>query len=164
MRIIFTTKQLAQNTSTAQKPLKHEPMPTLIIVRWTSPNTHSKMARTCTHYATEMNMHTQSSSPPCRFPKNGISWRGSCLPDEHQAFFSEGKIFRCPAYLATSFRENVCDQMGVFWIGRFGLFGIGMHPVCVCVSVCCVVVVFALILIKPEYNKSASVHTHHVGK
>lgn len=42
-----------------------------------------------------------------RFPTNGVSWRGSCLPDEHQSFFTEGKIFRVPAYLATSFRENV---------------------------------------------------------
>jgi len=42
-----------------------------------------------------------------RFPKDGVCFRGGALPDEHRAFFTRGRQYRVPGFLATSFSEDV---------------------------------------------------------
>jgi len=39
------------------------------------------------------------------FPPNARVVRGGGLPDEHKDFFTEGKKFRCPNFLATAFEK-----------------------------------------------------------
>jgi GrpB-like predicted nucleotidyltransferase (UPF0157 family) len=47
-----------------------------------------------------------------KFPPNSVSHRGGALPTEHQDFFTVGKKYRVPMYLATSFSE---DKANEFW-------------------------------------------------
>ena len=44
------------------------------------------------------------------FPDRGITYRGGTIPDDKLAFFEEGKKFRTPAFVATSFKESVADK------------------------------------------------------
>ena len=46
------------------------------------------------------------------FPPGGTTVRGGGLPDEHRDFFTPGKRFRSPGFLATSFSE---DKAYEFW-------------------------------------------------
>jgi len=41
-----------------------------------------------------------------RFPKDGKLWRGSGFKDKYQPFFVEGKKYRVPGFLATSFSQE----------------------------------------------------------
>ena len=45
-----------------------------------------------------------------KFPDHGTTYRGGALPDEHQAFFTVGKKYRVPGFLATSFEESVAER------------------------------------------------------
>jgi len=47
-----------------------------------------------------------------KFPPNAVSHRGGALPQQHHAFFTVGKKYRVPMYLATSFSE---DKAYEFW-------------------------------------------------
>ena len=47
-----------------------------------------------------------------KFPPNAVSHRGGALPRQHHAFFTAGKKYRVPMYLATSFSE---DKAYEFW-------------------------------------------------
>jgi hypothetical protein len=47
-----------------------------------------------------------------KFPPNAVSHRGGALPRQHHAFFTVGKKYRVPMYLATSFSE---DKAYEFW-------------------------------------------------
>jgi GrpB-like predicted nucleotidyltransferase (UPF0157 family) len=47
-----------------------------------------------------------------KFPPNAASHRGGALPLQHHAFFTAGKKYRVPMYLATSFSE---DKAYEFW-------------------------------------------------
>jgi hypothetical protein len=47
-----------------------------------------------------------------KFPRDAISHRGSALPRQHHSFFTVGKKYRAPMYLATSFNE---DKAYEFW-------------------------------------------------
>ena len=47
-----------------------------------------------------------------KFPPNSESHRGGALPLQHHAFFTAGKKYRVPMYLATSFDE---DKAYEFW-------------------------------------------------
>jgi hypothetical protein len=47
-----------------------------------------------------------------KFPPNSESHRGGALPLQHHAFFTAGKKYRVPMYLATSFSE---DKAYEFW-------------------------------------------------
>jgi GrpB-like predicted nucleotidyltransferase (UPF0157 family) len=47
-----------------------------------------------------------------KFPPNSESHRGGALPPQHHAFFTAGKKYRVPMYLATSFSE---DKAYEFW-------------------------------------------------
>lgn len=51
-----------------------------------------------------------------RYPPGGKSHRGGGLPAQHAAFFTAGKKFRVPMYLATSFDEDVAYS---FWLRAF---------------------------------------------
>ena len=51
-------------------------------------------------------------SKSLKFPPNSESHRGGALPLEHHAFFTAGKKYRVPMYLATSFSE---DKAYEFW-------------------------------------------------
>ena len=50
---------------------------------------------------------TRRDPSKLRFPPGGKSHRGGGLPAAHAPFFSGGKKFRVPMYLATSFDEDV---------------------------------------------------------
>jgi hypothetical protein len=50
---------------------------------------------------------TRRDPSKLRFPPGGKSHRGGGLPAAHAPFFSVGKKFRVPTYLATSFDEDV---------------------------------------------------------
>mmetsp|Transcript_15818 Transcript_15818/g.42711 ORF Transcript_15818/g.42711 Transcript_15818/m.42711 type:complete len:141 (-) Transcript_15818:923-1345(-) len=43
------------------------------------------------------------------WPSDGICFRGGALPDKHLSFFTVGKKYRVPGFLATSFKEKVCS-------------------------------------------------------
>jgi hypothetical protein len=45
-----------------------------------------------------------------KFPPNGITYRGGGLPDAHRGFFTAGKKYRVPGFLATSFSRNVAEK------------------------------------------------------
>jgi hypothetical protein len=51
-------------------------------------------------------------SASLKFPPNSESHRGGALPAQHHAFFTQGKKYRVPMYLATSFSE---DKAYEFW-------------------------------------------------
>ena len=53
------------------------------------------------------------------YPAKGVVFRGGGLPDEHRWFFQEGRKYRVPNFLATSFKENRAKQF---------LRGTGPHP------------------------------------
>merc|ERR550514_194306 len=44
------------------------------------------------------------------WPKNWMSHRGTTMPREAVDFFSKGKMYRAPMYLATSCQETVATQ------------------------------------------------------
>ena len=61
------------------------------------------------------NHRTHSNGPlspvrPPAFPKDGETYRGAGLPDEHRAFYTVGKKYRVPGFLATSFKEDVAKR------------------------------------------------------
>ena len=51
-------------------------------------------------------------SASLKFPPNAVSHRGGALPQQHHHFFTVGKKYRVPMYLATSFNE---DKAYEFW-------------------------------------------------
>lgn len=55
---------------------------------------------------------TRRADSALPFPPGGITVRGGGLPDEHRDFFTPGKRFRSPGFLATSFSE---DKAYGFW-------------------------------------------------
>ena len=61
-------------------------------------------------------MRRQGSS---QFPEDGLTFRGGALPLEHFPFFSVGKKYRVPMYLATSFSRDVAERfmMSAAWSG-----------------------------------------------
>jgi len=50
---------------------------------------------------------TRREPSKMRYPPGGKSHRGGSLPLHHLSFFTEGKKFRVPMFLATSFEEEV---------------------------------------------------------
>ena len=44
------------------------------------------------------------------FPENGQTYRGGGFDDSHQGFFTVGKKYRYPGFLATSANERVADE------------------------------------------------------
>ena len=60
------------------------------------------------------------------FPAGGITYRGGGFDDQHKDFFTEGKVFRQPCFLATSFlqakaeyfrgRAQVSGFQGILWV------------------------------------------------
>eukprot|EP00729_Bicosta_minor_P005202 gene5202-26196_t len=45
-----------------------------------------------------------------KFPPSGLTYRGAILPTCHVAFYTVGKQYRIPGYLATSFAEKVAKS------------------------------------------------------
>ena len=45
-----------------------------------------------------------------RFPKGGITYRGGGFDNANKAFFTEGKQFRVPGFLATSFSKSIATN------------------------------------------------------
>jgi hypothetical protein len=60
------------------------------------------------------------------FPPGGITYRGGGFNDDHRGFFTEGKVFRQPFFLATSFSQATADRFrrtqeaygrqGIMWV------------------------------------------------
>jgi hypothetical protein len=56
-----------------------------------------------------------------KYPPNGVSFRGGCLPPEHvvqvngkpSPFFVKGKKYRVPMFLASSFKHHVAENFSV---------------------------------------------------
>jgi hypothetical protein len=53
-----------------------------------------------------------------KFPPNGITYRGGGLPDAHRSFFTAGKKYRVPGFLATSFSQKVAEDFMMYADGR----------------------------------------------
>ena len=47
------------------------------------------------------------SATPTAWPSSNITFRGTAMPRCHRAFFTKGKKYRAPMFLATSVREDV---------------------------------------------------------
>lgn len=45
-----------------------------------------------------------------QYPHGGTCWRGGGFNDEHKAFFTKGKVYRIPGFLATSGSESVATS------------------------------------------------------
>eukprot|EP00039_Didymoeca_costata_P002830 m.62946 g.62946 ORF g.62946 m.62946 type:complete len:420 (+) comp11546_c0_seq2:85-1344(+) len=50
---------------------------------------------------------TRTSEPASSFPPDACVYRGAVIPKEHIPFFSVGKKYRVPGFLATSFQKRV---------------------------------------------------------
>jgi hypothetical protein len=48
-------------------------------------------------------------SAKIKFPRNGIVYRGGGLPEKHRDFFSPGRKYRVPGFLAASFSRDVAE-------------------------------------------------------
>ena len=44
------------------------------------------------------------------FPQDSCTYRGAVLPEEHRSFFTAGKSYRVPGYLATSFKRSQAEM------------------------------------------------------
>ena len=44
-------------------------------------------------------------------PDNNVVYRGGGLPAQHQAFFTKGKQYRVPMFLASSFQKKIAQQV-----------------------------------------------------
>ena len=56
--------------------------------------------------------YARSHTPAAqRFPTGGVLYRGGGMDDKHRGFFVEGKKYRVPGFLATSFSEAVAVQL-----------------------------------------------------
>ena len=53
--------------------------------------------------------HEVTTSTLAIFPSGGITWRGTGFDDSLRSFFTEGKEYRVPGFLATSFSKNVAE-------------------------------------------------------
>ncbi len=49
-----------------------------------------------------------------KFPPNGVTYRGGGLPDVHRSFFTAGKKYRVPGFLATSFSREVAENFMMY--------------------------------------------------
>jgi hypothetical protein len=49
-----------------------------------------------------------------KFPPNGVTYRGGGLPDAHRGFFTAGKQYRVPGFLATSFSWKVAEDFMMY--------------------------------------------------
>jgi hypothetical protein len=54
-------------------------------------------------------------------PTDGLCFRGGGLKDEHKSFFTAGKVYRYPGFLATSLREDCCDRFLFLAVEEQGL-------------------------------------------
>jgi len=63
-------------------------------------------------------------SASLKFPPNAVSHRGGALPHKHHHFFTVGKKYRVPMYLATSFSE---DKAYEFWYRQFAAGQVPVH-------------------------------------
>lgn len=70
-----------------------------------------------------VNRNPSAQTPPPPLPS--ILYRGASLPPEHQPFFSVGKVYRCPMFLATSPQYHVASSF----------FGGKTHPVLYVINV-----------------------------
>ena len=79
-------------------------------IRFLNPHTH-------THHPHTHTTHTYARHPPktqtarntednFSYPPNSRTYRGGGLPDEHKAFFTEGKKYRVPGFLASYYSED----------------------------------------------------------
>jgi len=78
----------------------------------TRPGASNESLRHACVLARCLNRNLVSRVPRARhvFPPHGRCLRGGGLPDVHRAFFSVGKTFRSPSYLATAF-ENATEPL-----------------------------------------------------
>jgi hypothetical protein len=51
----------------------------------------------------------RTQSVPVAFPPNGVTYRGGAFDDTFIPFFSVGKVYRVPGFVASSFDANTCD-------------------------------------------------------
>ena len=65
-------------------------------------------AATVTHALNTFCVTRRSASAPVvRWPPGHVTYRGTALPRQYQAFFVAGKQYRAPMFVATSFEEDV---------------------------------------------------------
>ena len=64
-----------------------------------------------------------------RFPPGGHCWRGGGFDDRHKDFFTIGRMYRVPGFLATSFSERVTTEFIYRAVHVGGRSGILWHVV-----------------------------------
>ena len=60
------------------------------------------------------------------FPDGGVLWRGGRFLEKHRGFFTKGKIFRAPNYLATSFKRHTAEYFRLNAINAFRAMPVGI--------------------------------------
>jgi hypothetical protein len=78
-------------------------------------NDRASLARACAIIARALrsNLVVARATGVAPFPPNGGCWRGGGFNEAHRDFFTVGKQYRVPAFLATSFRQSVTN--GFMW-------------------------------------------------
>ena len=54
-------------------------------------------------------------------------WRGGGFPEKHREFFTKGKVFRAPSYVATSFKRGTAEQFCRNAREQVGEVGVGFR-------------------------------------
>ena len=68
-----------------------------------------------------------------QWPADFIMYRGGQLPNEHREFFSSGKKYRCPAFLATSSNRDTAIRFMQRQPLPHVLWRVSVHPIFHCV-------------------------------
>jgi serine/threonine protein kinase len=68
----------------------------------------ASLARSCAIIARALNTNLVAGrTSSVIFPANGQCWRGGGFDEQHRSFFTVGKKYRVPGFLATSLQKNV---------------------------------------------------------
>ncbi|EOD04915.1 hypothetical protein EMIHUDRAFT_121530 [Emiliania huxleyi CCMP1516] len=67
-------------------------------------------AAAITHALNAFCVTCRSRGSPVRWPSEHVTYRGTAMPRVYKEFFSVGKVYRAPMFVATSFRETVAGN------------------------------------------------------
>jgi serine/threonine protein kinase len=71
----------------------------------------ASLARSCAIIARALNMNLIAGrTESVAYPQNGECWRGGGFDEQHRTFFTPGKKYRVPGFLASSLRKSVSQE------------------------------------------------------
>jgi hypothetical protein len=74
----------------------------------------ASLARSCAVIARALNVNLVAGrTAGVVFPQSGQSWRGGGFDEQHRKFFTVGKKYRVPGFLATSLRKSVTQNFQI---------------------------------------------------